>query len=569
MPHARDVAVGGVKIAGLVAAVWVGLIIADLLTFYLIYSKATATLILFGAMGEEGANIMGLLFAVFVTVCFHGLSVHLLLRRRRALFAMVVVAIAWFGMVGIVKAPYMADALFNGQGVAIYKYAKMPDGTIVKYPKGLTHDPKTNRPLAEFNTATADEYLAQEAKPKAKPEVKPEAKKEEGFFDWLFGKSSAPQAQAPAQIRIKDVWHDRTAGNSQDYSIVVRVEKIQLDSNQTILICSTEPQEAYGYLTQRSPDKTYMTDDKGRPYNLIQETVSYENYKIDPGPFSRYEFYNLHKVRPGESYSYALHFTKLSPDVQALRLYYLGVVVDISSLLANIEKLPPPAVVAEAPKPKPEPPAPPPATPTSGIVPIPLALSPAEPSGGPSNDSDKPEHTPLSDDPTTYALSIDSELKKFRVVDRFTRVVKVNRYRRHDEVFKLPNWNLGTYYCDTSNIPSMSTEEVRLQFFRIEPDEILIGEDFARVYEVLGLRPDPYATAAANESDPTLAKRYPNFTQWKSPSGKSYIEDYQTALFRQKDYRTPDHLVYCGLRPMAWSDIGFGAKNWWASGVSK
>ncbi len=560
MPNARDVAVGGVKIAGLVAAVWVGLIIVDLLTFYLIYAKATETLILFGAMGEAGANIMGLLFAVFVTICFHGLSRHLLLRRRRALFAMVVVAIVWFGMVGIVQAPYMADALFNGQGSALYKYAKMPDGTIVRYPRGLTHDPKTNRPLADFNTATADEYLAQEAK----RQPKPEAKKEEGFFDWLFGE---------------------TKPDPPEWALRMDIERIDIYPDKTVLhygVTRTDNERA-GWFYQ--PSGNYLSDDTGQTYDLASDDAAYPSWvdaETHKGTVTSGKRALVHEVRRDETYRFTNTYPALKEGIRNLRLHdsrfaeidleyqlwqaQLRAEVqkkkDLEARMAQAER--DAKAAAEAPP--------------TYVIPAPLI---------PESASSYSSVSELKYDPTLYALDFGSQVKRFRVTT-FTRKVKVNRFRRPEDMLNLAGWKADLRGCGFSEIPTVDLQEVEVVFFKTDPDDTaVVGSEGVKVYDLLGLKPDPYATAAANEQDLTLADKYPNAVQWRIGVGQTgqmadiFRESaygFQMAIFRTQEYRAPftitpsgryDHRLHCGGLLMAGGGITEGIKSWWMSGVRK
>lgn len=557
MPNARDVFVGGAKVVGLAAAVWVMLIAMDLLTFYMIYSKATDTLILFGAMGEEGANIMGILFAVFVTFCFHGLSRHLLLRRKRGLFAIIVVAIAWFGMVGIAKAPYMADALFNGQGVAIYKYVKMPDGKIVKYPKGLTHDPKTNRPLAEFDTATADEYLAQETKRPAKPE----AKNEPGFFDWLFGEKKP---------------------DPPEWALRMEVEQIDILPNKTVLhlAVTRTDNDRTGWFYQ--PVGNYLSDETGQTYDIQGSGAAYDRY-VDSETHTadiKLKRTAVHEVRRDETYRFIDEYSPLKEGIHKLRLHDSRFAeVDLEYQLwqgqlqaeirkrkdaeaqkaaqaleeekARVWRLQQMMNAGQEPKAADEAA---PAPPSRYVIPAPyIPKSVPEP--------ERVREVPAGTNSESYVLSTGSGIKKFKI-ESVVKTVKVNRYRRPEEAFSLPGWQTNTRECRFSAVPTIDKEEVSVTFFKLEPDEVMVGPEFEKVFEMLKLKPDPYAAAAVNEADPEFARKHPNLTQWWTSAG------YQVIMLRGTNYSSPKYVLYCGRVPMGYSEIAQGY-TWWYTGIPK
>lgn len=97
--------------------------------------------------------------------------------------------------------------------------------------------------------------------------------------------------------------------------------------------------------------------------------------------------------------------------------------------------------------------------------------------------------------------------------DVFARTVRVDRSRAPRQMLS------ATGRTNLSNqeviecIPRKRGMKVTVEFFRFDcgrsDDEL--EQEFAR----RGLAPDPYAVAAVNEADPSLADEYPNGTYWK------------------------------------------------------
>jgi hypothetical protein len=306
----RDGFLFGTKVAGIVA-VFVGLvIIGDVVNFWWFYSRGRDSLILYGAIQEDAARIMATLFAILMMLLFHRIFVQLLLRKKKIVAMKVVAAVVlWSLPMYVVKTPYMAGALFNGQGGALYKFAKMPNGEILKYPRGLKYDPKTNRPLSDFDTATADEYLAQEAKKKAEAEkavAKPQAQNtESGFFDWLFGKEPAkptpPEWVLSMEVEQIEVLPDKTA----IHFAVKRTDK-----------------DRAGFFYE--PSGNYLTDEKGQTYDLARSGAAYQSAvdaETHTVPFTSGKRAFVQDVRRDETYRFIDEYPPLAEGIHHLRLH--------------------------------------------------------------------------------------------------------------------------------------------------------------------------------------------------------------------------------------------------------
>lgn len=485
--------------------VWVSLIIADILTFWWVYSSITNVMSDYG-ISEYIGKIIAVVFAAMVCMVINKILASMAKRNKKWVPMLAGLMAAWFVVMYFVSSPYTSSLFnpFSGKAQAVY--LKMPDGKIKAFPKGLKFDPDTGKPLKDFDPATAEEFQKQVG-----------AKKTSSSY---FGDSSS--------IKLTSFMDD----------IEIRVDKVQVAPDRTVLHFSAGPNSSLD-ASVVMPRSIYLTDDNGRVINYVSDDVGYENQTI--------ALIYDRKIRPvkvGEIFHYTMTFGALREGTSQLVLHYnqegtTGSDADLTGLFSRAENIP---AIPAPPPPSPPPPSPP------VLDKVDLPPPPKE----------------TRDDPTLYVLSLGAETTRFHVKDIITRTVKVNRYRRPEEAFKLYGWINETSECKFSSVPAAGPDEVEVTFFRIDPDEVQVGKDFEKVYDVLGLKPDPYAAAAANEADPDLARKYPSITQWRHGQN-----DWQyQVVIATTDYR--DKITFfCGDTPASWSSITSGRTIWWYTGIKK
>lgn len=292
---------------------------------------------------EYFARIVALGFTIFVTFMSDRLLRNIIMRRNQkwvpALAGMMAV---WFVIMWVASSSYSGSIFNPFTGEAQARYVKI-DGVIKKFPKGMNYDPDTNRPLQDFDTATADEYKKQQEGP-AKP-AKPISKKEQGFFESLF--SSTPVARP---VVLTDSW---SSGG-----LDVQIDKMIVGSQNTILVLSAHGGKNISDLYPSAV--AYLTDQNGVVYNLIQSSVEFMTFK---GFWGNYE---ARQVLAGEVYHYRMVFPPLGSDAVKIKFHIqqYGInntleEVELDALFVNAERvasLPsPPPLVTEAPKPAPPP----------------------------------------------------------------------------------------------------------------------------------------------------------------------------------------------------------------------
>jgi hypothetical protein len=146
-------------------------------------------------------------------------------------------------------------------------------------------------------------------------------------------------------------------------------------------------------------------------------------------------------------------------------------------------------------------------------------------------------------------------LKEF-MVNTMTRSVRVDRTRTPQEAINATNRAKYTNDLAVESMPAQGKgvePDVEVTFFHL--GRFATDDEVAAEFETRGLKPDPYAVAAANEADPSLADVYPNGTHWKNADGNWCF----VAFDRDGDER---HVS------VDRHDRGWRA-DWWFGGVPK
>jgi hypothetical protein len=133
------------------------------------------------------------------------------------------------------------------------------------------------------------------------------------------------------------------------------------------------------------------------------------------------------------------------------------------------------------------------------------------------------------------------------------RRVKVDRTRTPKEAVAATKRNEYVDQSVLATAPAGELEEVDVYFYPIECSTS--APDFAKLYDELGLVPDPMAQTAVNEDDPAFADNHPNGSQWKDSQNRfCYL------AFRRWD---GERDVNCYRYVNAWNG------RWFVAGVRK
>lgn len=103
------------------------------------------------------------------------------------------------------------------------------------------------------------------------------------------------------------------------------------------------------------------------------------------------------------------------------------------------------------------------------------------------------------------------------VDEMIVRRVKVNRSRSPQETLDATG---RSQYVDSEVVATMPRgegEEVDVYFFPNKRQ--LSNAELEGLFNLLRLKPDPYALAAVNEADPAFADNCPNSTPWRDAGG--------------------------------------------------
>jgi len=134
------------------------------------------------------------------------------------------------------------------------------------------------------------------------------------------------------------------------------------------------------------------------------------------------------------------------------------------------------------------------------------------------------------------------------------RHVTVNRSRNPQEMLDATGRRQYTNIEVVNNVPRGKGEETDVFFFKI--GRWISDDDLEKEYERRGLKPDPYAQGAVNETDPSFADTKPNGTHWKGSDGKWYYAAFGQWVGDERYVRV-DRFDY------GWND------RWWFGGVRK
>jgi hypothetical protein len=327
-------------VAGIVITMWVGLIISDLLAFYLTYAFVYRMLDNY-SINEWICRGAGVCFGLGVGYYLHNFLYRVVKRDKKWMAIVAALLLAGFAMMYIVSWPYSGGIFdpFSGKAQAVY--LRMPDGTIKRFPKGMKYDPDTGRPLQEFDPATAEEY----------------------------------QRQQGVQKKMSAVWKTPADANNitskdSDDNLVLWVEKIQRSDDLTIvyLACEGKNGEA-GKLKPVSTvsffwndqnwtsavAETYLVDNWGRSYDPEPGAATFYESLETTGALSWTNPHIFHTIRVDEICRFALAFPGLGPDTSQLRLHLANFEpgLDLNNALDRAERIPnrTPAQPAASPSP--------------------------------------------------------------------------------------------------------------------------------------------------------------------------------------------------------------------------
>jgi hypothetical protein len=325
--------VGGVALVAVGTFFWIyaSFVIADLLTFWWVYSTSRNVLENLGAT-EFSASVLGVLFASATTLLATQTLWYMLKRDRRWVPTVAVGLCVWFYVMHAFASPY-DETIFNPfSGEARAKYYRTADGTILKMPKGAQVGPE-GQPLQIFDPRTAEAFEKQKAqREKAEKEQleKKKAEEEQAEKDasiWkslagVFGNSDRAELASPSGRDNLTLW----------------IEKIQLAPDRTILhmackgnygssgvLRPAHPIE-FGWsdgktYTFEPPETTYLTDGTGRTYDLIREDATYSPHENDSWLYGKGIIIDR-IVRADEIYHFTFTFSPLSPRASGVRLHH-------------------------------------------------------------------------------------------------------------------------------------------------------------------------------------------------------------------------------------------------------
>lgn len=104
-----------------------------------------------------------------------------------------------------------------------------------------------------------------------------------------------------------------------------------------------------------------------------------------------------------------------------------------------------------------------------------------------------------------------------------TRRVTVARNRSAQEAISATGCKQEVDPVVLAHMSHGDSDEVDLYFFSLN-DKEMSCEKLMEEYSLRGLKPaDPFAVAAANEADPSLADEYANSTVWRDSKGQWYF----------------------------------------------
>jgi hypothetical protein len=113
------------------------------------------------------------------------------------------------------------------------------------------------------------------------------------------------------------------------------------------------------------------------------------------------------------------------------------------------------------------------------------------------------------------------------------RRVRVDRIRSSQAAIDATGRRQYVNRVAVEGMPVGEGDEVDLYIFKPDPDAYdaagdISCDEVARQFDLRGLKPDPRATAAMNEADPSFGDETPNASQWKDAGG-----NYCFATFRR------------------------------------
>jgi hypothetical protein len=96
--------------------------------------------------------------------------------------------------------------------------------------------------------------------------------------------------------------------------------------------------------------------------------------------------------------------------------------------------------------------------------------------------------------------------------DTIIRRVSLVRNQNPQKVIDATGRKHHDYKGILMTMPHGKGEEVEVVFFKL--CRYMTDDDLKKEYARRGLKPDPYAVAAVNETDKSFAKHYPNVAHW-------------------------------------------------------
>jgi len=338
----KDIQSAGKKVAGTAlifagvgAFIWVSMILADVLSFYFVYSTSYNTLENHG-VDEYTAKITGVAFALIIALLAHGLLWSIIKRKhKRWIPAVTAIMLLWFGIMYAISSPYVGSPFnpFNGQTQKYYRdqYKKLH-----VIGRGATVGPY-GEPVLLFDKNSAQEYERQQ-NPTENDLPKPESTitHTPDFISSLFsGFTKKPEAlSANGAVKAK----------LEQEHLLMWVEKIEIAPELTVLHMAVEStlREAVGELrANKKPSEHYLVDEGGRVSEFVGEQHNTPGREFSHSVQYSYGEGNVSMmdIRPQEIYRYTATFKPIASNVKHLSYYSKQFpVLSLDKLLISAER---------------------------------------------------------------------------------------------------------------------------------------------------------------------------------------------------------------------------------------